>query len=52
MPGSDGVEKEQQWFVLQTEGPLNFLLVLIEAYKQNIITRHELLNALVGFLNR
>ncbi len=51
MPGSDEVEQEQQWFVLQTEGSLTFLLVLIEAYKQNIITRHELSDALIESLS-
>ena len=43
-------EGENATFVIQVEGTLEAVMLLIEAYKQDIITKEELLNALVDIL--
>ena len=37
-------------YILQVEGALQFLLLLIDAYSQSIISKEELINLLVDFL--
>ena len=42
---------EEEWYILEIQGTLTFLLFLIESYKENIITQNELVQALIQFLN-
>ena len=46
-----GVDDEHEWFILEVEGTLQFLLVLIESYKESLITKDELVHSLIEFLN-
>ena len=41
---------EGENFIIEVEGKLQLLLLLIEAYKANIITQQELINCLVDIL--
>ena len=42
MPGGQG-----DLYFIEVEGTLNFLLLVIEAYKENAITKQDLVNLLV-----
>lgn len=37
-------------YIIEVEGALQFLVLIIEAYSENIISKEELINFLVDFL--
>lgn len=42
----------EEWFQLEFENVLDALLVIIEAYKENIITLEELIHMLIDALSQ
>ena len=52
MPVTSEVNEEEQWFTIELNSPLQFLLMISEAYKEGLISKSELTFFFTSFLTK